>query len=132
MSRAILFVDDEILVLSSLKYQVKRHFGTRFRYETANDAGEAWEIIEELTQENIEILIIISDWLMPKIKGDEFLKQVHIRFPDVKKVIISGQADEDSIQRLFQEIDLHSYIRKPWDERELLDTIEAAVSESSQ
>lgn len=129
MKPAILFVDDEILILSSLKYQVKRHFGSKFRYETANDASEAWEIIEDLVNENVQILVIVSDWLMPKIKGDEFLREVHKRFPIVKKIIISGQADEISIQSLFDEIDLHSFIRKPWEEEELMEVLNSAIKE---
>ena len=69
-SAAILCVDDEIVILDSLKEQLKRYFGDRYIYEIAESAEEAWEVIEELHEDEIKILIIVSDWLMPGIKGD--------------------------------------------------------------
>ncbi|MGQ2870486.1 response regulator, partial [Leptospira santarosai] len=57
MDKAILFVDDEALILMSMKSQVKRHFVDGYRYETALDAGEAWQIIEELVHEDVRILV---------------------------------------------------------------------------
>lgn len=87
-----------------MKSQVKRHFGEGYRYETALDAGEAWQIIEELVHEDVRILIIISDWLMPNVKGDEFLRQVHHKYPDIQKVIVTGHADDSSIEALKKEL----------------------------
>ncbi|AOP34704.1 hypothetical protein A0128_13085 [Leptospira tipperaryensis] len=127
MDKAILFVDDEALILMSMKSQVKRHLGDGYRYETALDAGEAWQIIEELVHEDVRILIIISDWLMPNVKGDEFLRQVHSKYPDIQKVIVTGHADDSSIEALKKEINLRSYLKKPWDERELVSTITTAL-----
>jgi hypothetical protein len=38
------------------------------------------EIIEEFQEDEIDIVVIVSDWLMPGIKGDEFLINVHKKF----------------------------------------------------
>lgn len=121
--KVVIFVDDEIDVLMALKAQMKKNFGTQFRYEIAIDANEAWDIIREVLDEGLEIFMIVSDWLMPGLKGDEFLKQVHLEFPDIKKVIISGQSNESSIKQLKEEIGLHSFIRKPWTEKELVEVV---------
>jgi CheY-like chemotaxis protein len=121
--RVILFVDDEILVLMALKSQVKKNFGNKFRYEIAADSEEAWDVIRELAEDGLHLLVIISDWLMPGVRGDEFLRQVHKEYPNVKKVIISGQGDEVAIEKLREDIDLFRYIRKPWTEKELIDAI---------
>jgi signal transduction histidine kinase len=50
----------------------------RYFYELAESVEEAWEVIEELYEEGIRIIIVISDWLMPGIKGDEFLIQIDL------------------------------------------------------
>ncbi|PJZ68935.1 hypothetical protein CH373_07980 [Leptospira perolatii] len=128
MEKAILFVDDEALILMSMKSQVKRHLGDSYRYETALDASEAMQIIEELVSEGVKILIVISDWLMPNIKGDEFLRQVHQRYPEIQKIIITGHADIASVEALKKEINLYSYLKKPWDEKELVTTITSALN----
>lgn len=96
---AILCVDDERIILASLREQLLRNFGDRYYYECAENAEEAWDVIEDLHQEKIKVLVIVSDCLMPGIKGDEFLIQVHQKFPDIITIMLSGQADETAIAR---------------------------------
>lgn len=116
---AIICVDDEIVILDSLKEQLKRSFGNKFVYEVAESAEEAWEVIEELQIEDIDIIIIVSDWLMPGTKGDEFLIQIHQRFPKFIKIMLTGQADEPAIARAQKEANLYACLSKPWTEEEL-------------
>ncbi|MEM8676773.1 MAG: response regulator [Cyanobacteria bacterium P01_G01_bin.67] len=124
---AIICVDDEVIILNSLKKQLKRAFGDRFIYEVAENAAEAWEIIEELNEEGIEMIAIVSDWLMPGTKGDEFLIQIHHRFPHVVKVMLTGQADTTAIERAKEEANLHACLYKPWTESELTKIITTAI-----
>ncbi len=126
-SKAILCVDDEEIVLMSLKEQIEDHFGDNFMYEVAESAEEAWEVIEDLDTEDVEILVIVSDWLMPGIKGDEFLIAVHQKFPKIVKVILTGQADEKAIERAKTEANLHRCLRKPWKVEELIETIQSGL-----
>jgi CheY-like chemotaxis protein len=126
-NKAILCVDDERIILLSLRDQIFKHFGDRYRYEFAESVGEAWEVIEELHQEGVKILIIVSDWLMPDIRGDEFSIQVHQRFPDIVTVLLTGQADEAAVERAYQYAKLHAYVPKPWDERTLIDLIKTGL-----
>jgi len=81
----ILCVDDEKIILDSLKTQLKEKFGNDFSYETAENANDAEEVLNELTTEGCNVLIIVSDWLMPGIKGDEFLINIHKKFPGIVK-----------------------------------------------
>lgn len=124
---AILCVDDEVLILNSLKEQLLRRFGARYLYETASSAHEVWDVIDELCADGIEVLIIVSDWLMPGVKGDEFLAQVHSRYPKIVTVLLTGQADEASIERARRDANLHACLHKPWSESELAQVIESAL-----
>ncbi len=124
---AILCVDDEEIVLVTLKEQLRRRFGNRFHYETARSADTAWEAIDELAGEGLDILIIVSDWLMPGMRGDEFLTQVHRRFPHVATVMLTGQADEAAIERARRDAGLKALLHKPWSEDELAAVVEAAI-----
>lgn len=120
---AILCVDDEKMVLNSLKSQLKNKFQSSYRLEFAESADEAFEVIEELYQNGIQVLVIVSDWLMPGIKGDEFLILVHQKFPRITKVMLTGQAEKSAIERAEKEANLFKCLNKPWDEQDLIDTI---------
>ncbi len=124
---AILCVDDERTVLISLRKQLLKRFGNRYHYEIAENAEEAWEVIEELNDDGIEILVIVADWLMPGVKGDEFLIQVHRRFPKIVKVLLTGHADEEAIERAKKYAGLHGCLYKPWSEEDLVQTIMAGL-----
>ncbi|TGK83389.1 response regulator [Leptospira montravelensis] len=123
----ILFVDDESIILLSMKSQVKQHFGEKYKYLTADNAKEGWDILQELEGEGNSVSIIISDWSMPGMNGDEFLRKVHKSYPQIQKVIITGFADQKSLEELNQEIGPISCLKKPWDEVELISIISKAM-----
>lgn len=124
---AILCVDDESIILTSLTRQLKQVFDDAYVYEMAESADEAFEIIEELEADEINVIVIVSDWLMPGMKGDEFLIKVHQKFPNVVKILLTGQADKRAIERATKEANLHRYIAKPWEQQELIDSIESGL-----
>ena len=129
MSKAvILCVDDERMVLDSLRVQLSSSFGKNYIYETAEDADEALDLIQELSEDNVSIVVIISDWLMPGMKGDELLIRIHEQFPKVVKIMLTGQADEAAISRAKKFANLHSCLSKPWSEAELIETIKSGLS----
>jgi len=123
---AILCVDDEAIILESLEIQLSDVFGKDFLIEFASDAIEALEILDDLIDEKIKILVIISDWLMPDMKGDDFLIEVDKRFPNSTKIMLSGQADMRAIDRA-KKTDLYEYIPKPWSSDELINTIKIGM-----
>lgn len=91
--KAIVCVDDESIILDSLGEQIKNIFGDEYLYESAENAEEGLEVIDELMEEAVDVLVIVSDWLMPGKKGDDFLIEVHKKFPNIVKVMLTGQAD---------------------------------------
>ena len=101
--KAILCIDDERIILDSLKTQISREFNGEFTIEVAESADEGMEVIEEMVEDGVRVLIIVSDWLMPGMKGDEFLIGVHQRFPEIVKVMLTGQAEEQALERAFNE-----------------------------
>ena len=125
--KSILCVDDEQIILMSLRDQITRNFGNRYRCELAENVEEAWEVIEELNEEGVRVLVIVSDWLMPGVRGDEFLIEIHRRFPNIMTIMLTGQADNAAIERTRQEANLYACIAKPWVEAELVAVIQASL-----
>jgi len=126
-NKAILCVDDEIIILETLVEQLEKKLGSQYIYETAETAEEGFEVVTELVNDNVDILIIVSDWLMPGMKGDEFLTKVHQQFPEIVTVMLTGQADEESILHAKSCANLHACLFKPWSEEELMQTIQSGL-----
>ena len=120
----IVCVDDEKIVLDSLNSQLTRNFGNNFNYEFAESAEEALEIIEELHNENEELIyVVISDWLMPGMKGDELLEEVRKKVANVKTILLTGHVDSKVIQDIEHHGKHIKCIFKPWNEKDLIDLI---------
>ena len=64
---------------------------------------------------------------MPGIKGDDFLIMVHQKYPKIIKVLLTGQADEQAIQRAYEKANLLKCLHKPWHEQELVEVIQAGL-----
>jgi DNA-binding NtrC family response regulator len=125
--RAILCVDDEALMLMALTHELRRRFRDRFLYEQALSAEAGLKAIDDLLREDIEVIIIISDWLMPGMKGDEFLERVNERHPGIKEIMITGQADAEALERLKENPALIAIFPKPWSSEELIAIIERSL-----
>jgi len=121
--KCIICVDDEKIILDSLRGQLNRHFGKQFVYEFAESGEEALEILDELNEQEYDIILIISDWLMPNMKGDEFLIKAHAKFPNVHKLMLTGQANDKAIRNLIKEIESLKVIYKPWQEMQIMDEV---------
>jgi len=124
----ILCVDDEIVILDSIKRQLKKEFGNSYLYDVAESAEEALELINELQEDHIDIIVIVSDWLMPGMNGDEFLIHVHHKFPQIIKIMLTGQADNEAVERAKRLAKLHRCLYKPWDGQELVETIKSGLA----
>ena len=123
----ILCVDDEAIVLMVLKETLLEEFGSEFIIESAESANEALEVISEIEEEGHKIAIIISDWLMPQMNGDEFLIEAHKLYPQAIKILLSGQIDEDALEKTRQKANLHALIQKPWEKKDFLASIYSGI-----
>ena len=123
----ILCVDDEPDILNTLKMQLKNEFKNDYFYELAESGDEALDLLKDF-QEEVQVIVVISDWLMPGIKGDELLIKVHQKYPKIIKVMLTGQADAAALQRAVKEADLYCCLYKPWKCKELIETIKSGLA----
>lgn len=123
----ILCVDDEKMILTSLKEQLKRHFGDEYSIETVESGEEAIELLKELQDHIVDMPVVIADQIMPGIKGDELLKRMHALCPKTLKIMLTGQANADAVGNAVNYAQLYRYIAKPWDETDLKLTVSEAL-----
>jgi class 3 adenylate cyclase len=124
---AIVCVDDEPIVLDGLKEQFRRQFGREYAIEVAQDAEEALEVLEQLRGDDVHVPVVISDHIMPGMKGDELLIEVHKRLPQTRTILLTGQAGPDAVGNVVNLGQLYRYIAKPWDREDLALTVRGAV-----
>jgi serine phosphatase RsbU (regulator of sigma subunit) len=123
----ILCVDDEQIVLNSLKNEINRHFSGLYSVEIAEDPEEAIEVAEFLVEKNHDIVVVISDYVMPKMKGDELLAKMHEIAPYARKILLTGQASIEGVTNAINNANLYRYLSKPWESNDLMMTISAAA-----
>lgn len=123
----ILCVDDEKIILDSLEEQILARLGNEFACELAEGGEEALEIIQDILSEKGEVAVLISDQLMPGMKGDEFLIKAHALVPNTPKILLTGQAGIDAVKNAINNARLYRYVNKPWEENDLMLTIEEAA-----
>ena len=124
---AILCVDDEKMVLSSLKEQLKTIVGMEFKIETAESGAEALEICIEFAERQIDIPVVISDYIMPGMRGDELLERIHKISPKTVKILLTGQATLEGVANAINHANLYRYIIKPWEKEDLALTVTEAA-----
>ncbi|MCB1176980.1 MAG: response regulator [Leptospiraceae bacterium] len=110
----IICVDDEVSVLETLQEQLRERFGHTHEIEVAESAENAIALIEEIQNSGEVIEVIISDQVMPGMKGDKFLEEIHKRLPDAIKIMLTGQAGLDAAIRAINFGGLSRYVEKPW------------------
>lgn len=122
--KCILIIDDELIILEALKIQLERLVGTDFIIESASCGEEAIELLEDFFKNDEHFHLVISDYNLDDMKGTKILAHALQLFPKIKKVIISGQLDEEDIINFDRTVGLDLRLGKPWNMGELLDLID--------
>ena len=127
--KAIICVDDEAIVLLAVKEEVHQGLGGEFMVEGVLTAFAAMDKMKAFAEQGVDTVLVITDWLMPGVKGDVLLKMVREKFPGTRAIMITGQADEEAMQRVLKEGLAGKVLRKPWDAQELIEAIKNLCAE---
>ncbi len=126
---AILSVDDEKIILDSIRIQMEKNFHNKFIFEFAESADEALELVDYLIDSKVDILLIISDYQMPGMKGDEFAGTLKKKLPEVNIVMLTGQMPGEISTVLLENKIILNVIQKPWNENDLINLINKVSEE---
>ena len=118
--RRILFVDDEVRVLEGIQRMLRP---MRDEWDVRiSDSGP--KALTMLAAEPFDV--VVSDMRMPGMDGAELLQAVMQRHPQVVRIILSGQADRDSLMRSLGAT--HQYLAKPCDPERLRQAVAKACA----
>ena len=123
----ILCVDDERMVLDGLRLQLKKNFGTQVDIETETNPEAALCLLEQCLEDGADVPVVIADYYMPGVKGDEFLRRVNAICSASYKIMLTGQATLEGVKNAVNKANLFKYLGKPWEEADLKMTLEQAL-----
>lgn len=123
----VLCVDDDTTVLHALRILLNKQLGSDCVVEIAESGEEALEICEELHEQSRDVGVVISDYIMPGMLGDELLARVHATNPDAVKILLTGQSHIDGVKRAINEANLYRFLEKPFDNADIVLTTRGAL-----
>ena len=118
--KSILFVDDEPNILSGLK-RMFRSLRQEIDFHFVESGRDALDFMAEH-----KVDVIVSDMRMPGMDGATLLTLVQEKYPHVIRIMLTGQADEDSVLRTVGVV--HQLIAKPSDPETLREILERACA----
>ncbi len=113
--QTIVIVDDEQPILTELKILL----GRTYNIHTFVNPEE----VEPFVDQN-KVDMIISDEMMPEMRGSALLAVIHEKHPDICNIVLSGQAEKDDIVRAVNEGHIFSFLYKPVERQQLLHVIQ--------
>ncbi|TXT41147.1 MAG: signal transduction family protein (GGDEF domain-containing protein) [Comamonadaceae bacterium] len=120
-------VDDDITILNALRTLLSKQLDRNQVVVVAESGAEALEIISELGEDGIALSAVISDYIMPGMKGDELLVQLHQLLPQAFKIMLTGQSDLQGVKRAINEANLYRFLEKPFNNTDLTMTVQGAT-----
>lgn len=116
MKTKILFVDDDTFLLQGLR-RILRKYRDEFEMEFANSGQEALERLAEKTFD-----VVVTDMRMPNMTGEALLEIVREKYPNIVRIILSGQTEKESLFRVMGPA--HQFLSKPCD----VEVLKSAIS----
>ncbi len=117
----VLCVDDEPQILDGLTLHLRKNY----QLFTATRAADALRIMES----EPPMAVVISDMRMPGMDGATFLAEVRARWPEVVRMLLTGQSDIESAIAAINKGQIFRFLTKPCPPPALLDAVQAASSQ---
>jgi two-component system response regulator HupR/HoxA len=116
---AVLLVDDEPALLEIFAAILQRHF----EVTSANNAQEAEAWLRRKT-----FKVILADHLMPKETGLDFLTRMRVEFPQVQRILATGNMTPEMMRVVGESNLLFAYLEKPLSITALVQVVQSAVA----
>ncbi len=116
--KRILFVDDEPNILDGMR-RMLRSLRKGIDMKFAEGGRQALELMKDKPFD-----VVVSDMRMPGMDGAELLGAIQQKYPQTIRIMLTGQADDDSILRTVGVV--HQFLAKPCEPEQLKTTLHRA------
>lgn len=118
----ILLVDDEPRVLRSLAAALELDHDI-YTSESAHDA-------QALIEAGAQFDAIISDQIMPEMKGHDLLNWCRLKSPNIKRIMLTGVPITDELTQQIDDLESVRIFRKPWNTEEINELLKSGPDKS--
>ena len=120
MTRAILIIEDELVLAKNIKAYLERH---QYEAVAVHSGEEGIERLDEFLPD-----VVVLDYHLPKMNGLEILAQICRKIPSIKVIMITGNATvEIAVQAM--KLGAFDYLSKPIVLRELKLIVDRALGQ---
>ena len=112
LNEYVLLVDDEVELLDLYEFSLDEAGYKVISCESASDA------IEKVEQN--EIFLVITDFKMPGMTGDEMAKKIKSINPDIPIVMVTGYAKDPRLGLSLDELGVKDILSKPFEPEDIV------------
>jgi response regulator RpfG family c-di-GMP phosphodiesterase len=118
--RTVLFVDDEQSIRSAIERMYLERDDVRCLF-----AASGLEGLDIIRRE--EVWVVVSDYLMPGMRGIEFLAKAKTVRPETVRIMMTAFADITIAIDAINKSEAYRFVTKPWNNKELIATVDEAL-----
>jgi DNA-binding NarL/FixJ family response regulator len=122
--RRILILDDEPSVLNALRRTLRAAFPQADVVIEAFDEPEA--AVHRAGEQDFDV--VISDYRMPGLNGADVLQLVKGLQPHAVRIVVSATTEMVDILNAVNRAEVFRYLAKPWQQEELVATVQDAFA----
>jgi len=120
MTEPILFVDDDVNLVSALQRNLRKDYGIAI----ATSASDALEAVRDDAY-----ALVVSDLQMPGMNGIELLTRIKDFSPETVRILLTGRADLEAAIDAVNEGCIFRFLRKPCPQGLLTKTLDAGLAQ---
>lgn len=121
----ILIVDDEPHVLHALVRLLRQGLVRPWRDAEITCHANPFKALAATLESAVDL--VICDYRMPGLDGVQLLTRMARTHPDTVRVLLTGSPDLQAVIKAVNAAAVARVVLKPWDNRELLDIVQAAL-----
>jgi len=119
--KTVLFVDDELPILNAIERIYHERDDVRILFAESGSAALK-------TMQTEDVWVVVSDYLMPGMRGIDFLAKVKMQYPQTVRIMMTAHADFSIAVDAINKIEAFRFVTKPWDNKELMDTVDDGLT----
>ena len=118
--RTVLFVDDEQSIRNAIERMYLERDDVRCLFAASGQEG-----LDIIGRE--DVWVVVSDYLMPGMRGIEFLSRVKGVKPEIVRIMMTAYADLTIAIDAINKSEAYRFVTKPWNNKELMDIVDESL-----